>query len=175
MKVSPVIRAQLELLGVSIDASPTDLKKAYHRLALLYHPDRNPTPTASLEFHKITSAYELLSDQTRVAELNRKYLKNKYHSPVVEGFEVTFGSFFGYRLFDPGQAFGNTKALKLSGKSSRTSLPDANPSDPETWLPLEENNSILDHPAFDAIEVVYAGKLSSDDEAELKGRLRRTP
>src|SRR4051812_49423084 len=65
-KISPTVRASCELLGVHIGATQTELKKAYHKLALLYHPDRNPHAQAALEFRKVTQAYELLSDPLRV-------------------------------------------------------------------------------------------------------------
>lgn len=52
-----------EVLGVSRDASAEDIKKAYRRLALQYHPDRNPGNKAAEEkFKQISEAYEVLSD-----------------------------------------------------------------------------------------------------------------
>ena len=170
-KIAPSIRAASELLGVTTGASSTELKKAYHKLALIYHPDRNGEADAVLEFRKITDAYELLSDPLRVDAHNRKYMTERLHAPVVEGFSVTFGSFFGYRIFEL-KADGDEERKLLEGhaddkSSSRRSKKSS------SWLPFEENNSILDHAAFDAIEVVYAGKLSREDETALKGELDR--
>ena len=55
-----------DLLGVSRDADPDSLKRAYRRLARQYHPDINKDPGAEDKFKEIGRAYEVLSDpQTR--------------------------------------------------------------------------------------------------------------
>ncbi len=51
-----------EILGVSRDASLEEIKKAYRRLALKWHPDRNKSPEAEEKFKEINEAYEVLSD-----------------------------------------------------------------------------------------------------------------
>ena len=53
-----------ETLGCSRDASADDLKKAYRKLAMQYHPDRNPdNPEAEQKFKDINEAYGVLKDQ----------------------------------------------------------------------------------------------------------------
>ena len=52
-----------EVLGVSRDASDEEIKKAYRRLAMKYHPDRNNGDKAAEEkFKAVGEAYQVLSD-----------------------------------------------------------------------------------------------------------------
>jgi molecular chaperone DnaJ len=56
------------ILGVSPEASPADVKRAYRRLAMHWHPDRNPAALAEAEFKRVNAAYELFLDPQRLAE-----------------------------------------------------------------------------------------------------------
>ena len=57
-----------EVLGVNKDASEEDIKKAYRKLAMKYHPDRNPdNPKAEEQFKEAKEAYEMLSDDQKRA------------------------------------------------------------------------------------------------------------
>ena len=57
-----------EILGVNRDASDDEIKKAYRKLAMKYHPDRNPdNPKAEEQFKEAKEAYEILSDAQKRA------------------------------------------------------------------------------------------------------------
>lgn len=51
-----------QILGVTKNSSADEIKKAYRKLALAYHPDRNKTKEADKKFKEVTAAYEVLSD-----------------------------------------------------------------------------------------------------------------
>lgn len=54
-----------EILGVSKTASAQEIKTAYRKLALQYHPDRNKTKEGEEKFKEVTKAYEVLSDEQK--------------------------------------------------------------------------------------------------------------
>lgn len=60
-----------DVLGVSRDASEADIKKAYRRLAMEYHPDRNGSPEAEAKFKELSEAYQVLADPTKRAHYDR--------------------------------------------------------------------------------------------------------
>jgi len=60
------------ILGVSKDALPVEVKKSYRRLALAYHPDRNPDAGAIEQFKEITEAYGVLIDQDKRRTYDQK-------------------------------------------------------------------------------------------------------
>lgn len=51
-----------EVLGVSRKATSKEIKKAYHKLALKYHPDKNTATNAGEKFRLLNEAYEVLKD-----------------------------------------------------------------------------------------------------------------
>ena len=53
------------VLGVTKTASDQEIKAAYRRLALQYHPDKNQSPDAKQKFQELTHAYSVLIDQEK--------------------------------------------------------------------------------------------------------------
>src|SRR5438045_3845607 len=61
-----------EVLGVSRSASPEELKKAYRKLAMMHHPDRNPgDKNAEQKFKEVNEAYDILKDDQKRAAYDR--------------------------------------------------------------------------------------------------------
>ncbi|KAG2597861.1 hypothetical protein PVAP13_5KG305600 [Panicum virgatum] len=53
-----------DLLGLKQDANASEIKKAYYKLSLKHHPDKNPDPESRKLFVKIANAYEILKDES---------------------------------------------------------------------------------------------------------------
>lgn len=70
------------ILGVSSSAHAADIKRAYRRLALQYHPDKNPTASAEQFFKEVNEAYEVLGDEQKRYAYDQRILNPVYESPV---------------------------------------------------------------------------------------------
>lgn len=60
-----------KILSVSRTASAADIKRAYRKLSLKYHPDKNSSPDAATKFAEIAQAYDVLSDPEKREAYNR--------------------------------------------------------------------------------------------------------
>lgn len=68
-----------EVLGVSSTANSAEIRKAYHRLALLHHPDTNPGDSLAAErFRRIAEAYSVLADSGLRAAYDLRFSQNNF-------------------------------------------------------------------------------------------------
>ncbi|MCL5267508.1 MAG: molecular chaperone DnaJ [Bacteroidetes bacterium] len=123
-------RDYYEILGLPKGASVDDIKKAYRKLAMQYHPDRNPgDKQAEEKFKEATEAYEVLSDQDKRSRYDRfghegvrqgadfHDWTNTNASDIFTVFNDIFGSGLGGSIF--GDFFGGgTRTRSRSGASA---------------------------------------------------------
>ena len=94
-----VKRDYYEVLGVDRNATEADLKKAYRKLALQFHPDRNPGDAEAEEkFKEATEAYEVLSDPQK---------RQTYDQFGHQGLQGGFGGFNPEHFSDFTDIFGD--------------------------------------------------------------------
>ncbi|AKD02178.1 molecular chaperone DnaJ [Pontibacter korlensis] len=92
-------RDYYEVLGVSKNATQEEIKKAYRKIAIKYHPDKNPDdPTAEDKFKEAAEAYEVLSDQQK---------RQRYDQFGHQGMNGGFGGGGGMNMDDIFSQFGD--------------------------------------------------------------------
>lgn len=96
-------RDYYEVLGVSKSASADEIKKAYRKLAIKYHPDRNPdNAEAEEKFKEAAEAYDVLHDEQK----RKQYDQFGFNAPG-GGFGGGFGGGQGFSMDDIFSAFGD--------------------------------------------------------------------
>jgi molecular chaperone DnaJ len=113
-------RDYYEVLGVQKDASKDDIKKAYRKLAIQYHPDKNPgNKEAEEKFKEATEAYEILSDDQKKSAYDQfgfagiEGMNSGGHDwSAFRGFEDIFGGGDFGSIFDTifGGGFGGRRS-----------------------------------------------------------------
>ncbi|TPR54104.1 molecular chaperone DnaJ [Metamycoplasma neophronis] len=98
-------RDYYEVLGISKNATEKEIKSAYRKLAMQYHPDRNKEPGAEEKFKEASEAYEVLSDPEKRKKYDQfghgAFDQNFFHysedifSSFFDSFRETFGGFGG--------------------------------------------------------------------------------
>jgi len=128
-----------QTLGVSRTASKEEIKKAYRKMAMQYHPDRNPGDASAEEkFKQVGEAYAVLSDDQKRARYDRYgHMEPGAGGPGgFPGFD--FGSFDAQSIFD--SVFGGGFASELFGgrKRGRRGMPKGSDLAIQIPLTLEE-------------------------------------
>ncbi|KAI9490888.1 X-domain of DnaJ-containing-domain-containing protein [Zychaea mexicana] len=77
---NPIDTSYYDLLGVPVNATSLQVKKAFRKLAIVYHPDKNKSEEAEEKFKEISEAYQVLMDPQLRAHYN-KYGKDKDLAP----------------------------------------------------------------------------------------------
>jgi molecular chaperone DnaJ len=108
-------RDYYEVLGVSRDADEDAIKKAYRRLAMKHHPDRNPDKGAEEKFKEAKEAYEVLSDAEKRASYDRYGHAGVSNSAAGAGFA---GAGFGGFAEAFGDIFGDIFGQNRNSRSS---------------------------------------------------------
>ncbi len=106
-------RDYYEVLGVERGASESDIKKAYRKMAKLYHPDLHPNDKeAETKFKEISEAYEVLTDKQKRANYDRFG-----HAGVDSSYSSSSGGsgFGGFGDIDLGDIFGSMFGGGFSG------------------------------------------------------------
>ncbi|MEL3905903.1 MAG: molecular chaperone DnaJ [Treponema sp.] len=126
-------RDYYEVLGVGKTATGDEIKKAYRKLAIQYHPDKNPgNKEAEEKFKEATEAYEVLIDDKKRSVYDQygfdgvKNMGGGFDPSAFQGFEDIFGGGGGFSdLFESlfGGGFGGFGGFSSSSRSSRSGGP----------------------------------------------------
>ncbi|HIQ47020.1 MAG TPA: molecular chaperone DnaJ [Sulfurovum sp.] len=127
-----------EVLEVSRDCSGSELKKAYRKLAMKYHPDRNPDDKeAEDKFKVVNEAYQVLSDE------EKRSIYDRYGKEGLEGQGMGRGGFGGANMDDVMDMFNSMFGGGFGGGRSRRDPSQKYALDFEIELSLEFHEAVF--------------------------------
>ncbi len=110
-----------EVLGVARDASDADIKRAYHKLVMKYHPDKNPDDKSAEEkFKEVNNAFDILKDPQKRAAYDRFG-----NAAFAGGNGASAGAGFGGNPFGGGFDFGGFGGANMGGAGMEDILREA--------------------------------------------------
>lgn len=149
-----------QLLELDKNASASEIKKAYRKLALKYHPDKNKDPSAEQKFKDISVAYETLSNADKRRNYDMFGESNSEMSDPLDLFKTFFGDNSNMNLFMgvPPSHFASGGTSKFSSTSvtingntkiTRTTIHDS------TGVHVTEKRETLDNSAPNNIDLLH--------------------
>ena len=111
-----------EILGIPLNSSIDEIKKAYRKMARMYHPDINPAPDAKDHFILVTEAYEFLLANHDKIKLNeqayheamedwRKYRQNRSRKRATAYARTSYGTFKNTKFYKTTRIFDGTTII----------------------------------------------------------------
>ena len=101
------------ILNINKDASYDDIKKAYYKLALKYHPDKNKDDNAEEKFKEISEAYEILSDENKKLSYDNNNLNINTFSNANDIFNKVFQNHnFNININNMFSGFNNINSIQ---------------------------------------------------------------
>jgi Ca-activated chloride channel family protein len=145
-----------DLLGLPQDATPGELRQAYHDAALLYHPDVNSSQEATERFIEIQEAYETLSNPQSRKEYDRELAEN---DPNPIRLEVLYSTPSLMYLDEPQLLY-----VMLNGAPSKNYRPAISP--PINICLVLDRSTSMQGPRMDAVKDAAIGLLRSMEPSD---------
>lgn len=151
------------ILGVDRNASEKEIKKAYRKLALQYHPDKNKSPGAEEKFKNVAEAYDVLSDPQKKKVYDQFGEEGLKGTPGGGGFRTGGGSEEAFKIFE--SFFGNQNPFGGAGGFTHFTMgggggPRAKRSNPFSRVQFDGSGEEMEFEPFGSN--MFGGGASSD-------------